>query len=332
MRKTIEICMWAAVLAATPGALAQETPAAKAPEAERAPGKRLSVQFQETRQRGEVTTATRPCVLTLHADAKPAWVFVGTQVALTASDRGASTTIFKNAGVEAQVSAETLPDGRYRLDAKFEESSVLAAGHGAAAPVAGDNPIIQIVRGESRLTLREGEAVPFASAVDPVTGAVVRVDVTVSTAPAPEAAFKAGSEEARLRARFLLTRRHGERTVARRPYSVLLQAGGEQAANVFSGSMLPVQVTVQGQPTVMLKDVGAGLRLSAHLVRDGRYRLDLNFSDGVLSAATGAPTVRAFQSESQIFVHEGETVPVASALDPQTGDVVEAEVTIESAR
>ena len=62
---------------------------------------------------------------------------------------------------------------------------------------------------------------------------------------------------------------------------------------------------------------------------DGRYRLDVSFSDGVLSAGKDAPIVRSFQSESQLFVQEGETVTAASAVDPQTGEVVEAEVTVE---
>jgi hypothetical protein len=48
--------------------------------------------------------------------------------------------------------------------------------------------------------------------------------------------------------------------------------------------MLPLLVNVQGQPTVTLKDVGAGLRLTARRIPDGRYRLDVSFSDGVLSS------------------------------------------------
>ena len=327
MRKTIGFCVWAALVAGAPGARAQESPPARPSETEKAPGRRTRVQFQETRQRGEATTATRPYVLTLHADGKPAKVFVGAQVILTTPGPGAPTSLFKNAGAQAEVAVETLPDGRYRLNAKFEETSVLPGG---VPP--GDNPILQIVRGESRLHLREGETVPFASAVDAVTGEVVRVDLTVIAAPQSKAVSAAGGDEARLRARFLLTRRQGDRTIARRPYSVILQAGGKEAANVFSGSMLPVLVSVQGQATVMLKDVGAGLRLTAHRIPDGRYRLDLSFSDGTVSPGASSPSVRAFQSESQLFVHEGETVMVASAVDPSTGDVVEAELTLEGVR
>ena len=329
MRKTIGICCWA-LLAATAVALPQES--AKAPEEEKAPGKRLRVEFRATRQRGEKTTAIRPCVVTLHADAQGASVFVGPQVTMTTSDQGTLTMVFKNAGIEAQASAKTLPDGRYRLDAKFEDSSALVAGGGAAASTVVDNPIFRIVRGESQLTLREGETVPFTSVVDPVTGEVVRVDVTVTAAPVSKPATSPGGGDTRLRARLVLVRRQGETTLARRPYSLVLDAGGEEAANVFGGSMLPMQVRHEGRPTVMLKDVGAGLRLTAHRIPDGRLRLDLSFSDGVLSPAEGSPRLREFRSDSQLFVREGETITVASAVDPQTGEVVEAELTLEGAR
>ena len=96
--------------------------------------------------------------------------------------------------------------------------------------------------------------------------------------------------------------------------------------------MLPLEVSYQGQPTVMLKDVGAGVRLSAQRIGDGSYRLDLSVSDGSLGGTNGSPRVQAFQAESRLYLREGETVVVASGVDPQTGDVVEAEVTIEAAR
>jgi hypothetical protein len=284
MRKTIAIGVWM-LLAAFSAAWAQEAPA-KAPAATEPPGKRLRVRFQEIR--GGSTTATRAYTLLLHAGAEGARAFVGAQARITVADKQAPATLFKNAGVETRVRVETLPDGRYRLAAKYERSSVLGAGGGGGAPL-------------------------------PVTAA-----------PVPAAAPAAGGEEARLRARLVLVRRQGDAKVVRRPYSLVLQAGGEEAANVFSGSMLPLQVTVDGKPTVALKDVGAGLRVSARRLPDGRHRLDVSFSDGALSAGRDfSPQVRTFESESQLFVQEGEAVTVVSAVDPDTGEVVEAEVTVE---
>jgi hypothetical protein len=335
MKERIAICVWAVLLATTSVALGNESPAAMPAEAEKAPGKRLRVEFRETRQRGNATTATRSYVLLLHADAKPAWVFVGPVVAMTTIDQGTLTTTFKNAGVSAHVSATTLPDGGYHLDAEFEDSSPLGSGGGVTDIKAVDNPILRVVKAKSRLSLREGQTVSFASAVDPVTGEVVRVDVTVTAAPDSRPASAPAGGDAPFRARLVLVRRQGNTTVARRPYSVVVEAGGDEAggSEVFGGSMLPVQTPVQGHPAVMLKDVGAGLQVrAAPRIPDGRVRLDLRFSDGVLSPAEGSPRMQVFENEAQLFVREGETVTVATAADPQTGEVVEADLTLESVR
>jgi hypothetical protein len=333
MMKRIWICAWA-VLAATPVAFAQDSPAAKAPEAERAPGERLQVEFRETRQRDAVTTATRRYSLLLHADAAPASVFVGSMVALTTSDQGTLTTVFKNTGIDLRVTATGLPDGAYELKAEFEDSSALGSGGGVTDIRAADNPIFRVVKSKSRLRVRKGETVPFADAVDPVTGEVVHVEAAVTAAPAPSPAPAPAGTDSFLRGRLVLLRRHGDTITVRRPYSVVLNVGGDEPteAEVFGGSSLPVQTPVQGRPAVMLKDVGSGFQIAAQRIADGRLRLDLRFSDGVLSAAEGAPRMEVFDNSSQLFVREGETLTVASAVDPRTGDVIEAELTLQRVR
>jgi hypothetical protein len=82
----------------------------------------------------------------------------------------------------------------------------------------------------------------------------------------------------------------------------------------------------------MLKDVGAGLQLVARRLNDGRYRLDLSVSDGSLAPAAGSPRVLALQAESTLSLAEGETVLIASGVDPQSGEAVEASVTLEAVR
>jgi hypothetical protein len=42
--------------------------------------------------------------------------------------------------------------------------------------------------------------------------------------------------------------------------------------------------------------------------------------------------MQVFESEAQLFVSEGENVTVASAVNPQTGEVVEAPLTLEGVR
>jgi hypothetical protein len=334
MRKTIAVCVGVALLATAPGVPAARGDAASAAEgAPKAPGKRLRLEFRELRQRGEQAGVSRRSILLLHADAGPARLFVGTQLAITQNERDATTTQFKNAGVAARVGVTALPDGAYRLDAEYENSQKRGlAVERAPGPVTAGNPVLQVVKARSGLTLREGESVPFASAVDPVTGEVVRVELALAAAPPPRQAASAATGATRLRAELVLTRRQGQTTLARRPYAVAVQVGGDKddRVEVFSGSQLPVQTRANNQVTVALKDVGAGLKLSAQRAEDGRYRLDVQFSDGVLSAGEGAPELRVFQSESLLLLREGETVTLAAAVDPWTGEEVEAELTLQA--
>jgi hypothetical protein len=348
MKKNTAVWVVAALLAGAISALAQESKDSKpAPEAAaaKAPGARLRVQFVETRQHGDQTIATRPYAFVFHADDKPAKLFVGTEVPLTGTDKGEPTLIFKNVGIELEATAKALPDGRYSLDARFEEGSLLGAAGTAATSSIRDNPILQRVLSASQLTIREGETVPFAALVDPVTGDRVRVDVTLVAVPSSKAAATTTSGDPRIRVQLALTRRKGETKTVSRMYSVVLQGTGSSAmaspwfgdktsAGLFSGSQLPLQImTNEGRTTVALKDVGARAHLTAERLADGCYRLDLHFSDGSLAAVTGnRPSLKTFKCDSALLVRIAETLPFASAVDPQTGEVVEVEVTLDVVR
>jgi hypothetical protein len=332
MRNRIAVCVWAALWAAGGVAPAQEAESAKPP------GKRLRLQFLETRQRGDAAGASRTSWLLVHADSGAGKLFVGTQLAITQNEKEATTTNFKNVGLTARVGVTALPDGRYRVEAEYEDSQKRGLTiERAPGPVTAGNPVLQVVKARSGLVLREGESVPFASATDPVTGEVVRVDLSLAPAPPAKAAVNPAGASGRLRAQLVVSRRQGQTTLARRPYAVLFQEGGEgdksEKVEVFSGSQLPVQTRAgNNQITVALKDVGAGLQIAAQRLADGRYRLEVRFSDGVLSPGEGAPELHVFQSESTLFVREGETLTLASAVDPQAGEVVEAELTLEGLR
>jgi hypothetical protein len=311
----------------------KEAEEAGAAAAEASGGPRVRVRFLQSRQRGDNRTTVPSCAVVLHTGEKGAFLFVGTQVALRTSDRATPAVLFKNSGIQANVTVEALPDGRFQVDAAFEHGSLLAPEGGPAASDEG-NPVLRAVKGESRMVVRAGETVPFASAVDTVTGEMVRVDLVVEPVAAltPKASRAPAAPDARYVARFVLQRRKAGQVLASRPYFIALPASDDRPASVFSGAMLPLEVTHQGQATIMLKDIGAGARLGARRIADGSYRLDLSLSDGTLASTGGTPRVNAFQVESRLYLREGESVVVASALDPTSGVEIEAEVTLEPAR
>jgi len=307
------------LLSAAVGASAQ---APATPEG--TPGKALQVEIVETRTHAGALVETRSQLLRLHADTKEARLFVGDQARMTTDDRGLLTTAFKNVGLDAHVSASTLADGRYRVEATFERSWRLTPDD------TGPNPTLRTIRAATRLTLGLGDSRPLASAVDPVTGDLLDLELRLAAAPVARPSAT-GDPGAPLRARLLVSRRRGEEVVARRPYAVTLPAD-EQQARVFSGSMLPVQVTIQDRPTIVLRDVGAGLQVVAHPLEAGRWRLDLSFSDGVVTSTAEAARVWSFETESQLALSEGETVVLGSAVDPESGETVQAQLTLERAK
>ena len=262
-------------------------------------------------------------------EGQKASVFVGRQIPLRTRDSEGAIVVFKNAGVQVDVTARTLADGLFGLTIRFERTGGPTAGVGARSSAA-TNPVLQVVRGDSSLTLRDGVRTPFLRAVDPVTGDLVHVDVAVEALPITEQA----AADDLIRASCLVRRRNGDVTLAQRPYSVTLQPGeGErQAVERVGGIMLPVETSYDGKPTVMLKDVGAGLRLTARRLPSGAYRLAVALSDGSLVASAGSPRVQAAQAETVVDMRVGETLVVASALDPFTGDIVETEMTLEAIR
>jgi len=183
MRKTW-VWMIVAVLCASAVAAAQDAKETRATATEpaRLGGAQLRVRFLLTRQRGEQRVASRPYALLLHAEEKATRVFIGSQVPLRTNQNGVPTVVFKNVGVEAEASARLLSDGRYRVEARFEDSYVFGAEvlNSPATAGAEENPILRVLQSEAKLAIRDGETVPFASAVDPITGDVLRVDVTLN--------------------------------------------------------------------------------------------------------------------------------------------------------
>jgi Flp pilus assembly secretin CpaC len=135
-----------------------------------------------TRQQGEKKVSSRPYSMLLHAPSSPAdnrvELFVGAQVPFLAGGTEQPATLsFKNAGVSLRADAGILPDGRYRLAVKFDDSSVVAPD-GATAGAVG--PVIRVFTASTNLFLRDGESASFASAIDPLTGESVKADVTLN--------------------------------------------------------------------------------------------------------------------------------------------------------
>ena len=165
----------------------------RAPERpERGPTATLRVQLVLARFQGERKLASLPYTLLVTANGNKARMRMGVETPvpvtqLTPSESGsvtARTTSFqyRNVGTNLDCGALDLGDGRYVLMLGVENSSTLAGSENRAA-AGGDLAAVPFFRKfETTLdpVLRDGQSVQAVAATDPVTGEVVKIDVTMN--------------------------------------------------------------------------------------------------------------------------------------------------------
>jgi hypothetical protein len=187
----------AAVLLATPPAPAQDAPASPKPEAaprRTGPTVPLRVQILFTKLQGERKVASLPYTLVCNADEArvPSRVRMGIEVPVAAKEENAPTRFqYKNVGTNIDCNASPSGDGRYRLNLGIEQSSIYSGPETrtprADAPTwtpadvaAGGAPLFRTFSTTFSPILRDGETSQYTVATDPVSGEVVKIDVTVT--------------------------------------------------------------------------------------------------------------------------------------------------------
>ena len=177
--------VWTVVLAAglsagVAGAAADDEPPRKADP----PGTPLKVQVTFTRFQGEKKVSSMPYTLAVNADDRPAVVRTGIMVPIFVSqgpEKG-PTVMYKDVGNNLDCSAATLPDGRYKLSFSLEQGSVHSpdASPGSRPPTEFHAPVLRNFRSQSNVILRDGQNVQYVAATDPVSGEMVKIDVSLS--------------------------------------------------------------------------------------------------------------------------------------------------------
>ncbi len=177
---------WAAILplALLGAALgAQEKPPAEGPKKPLIP---LKLQVVFSRFMGEKKVSSLPYTLTLNAGGRSARLRMGLQVPVQTTANNTTTVVFKDAANNVDCSAETLDDGRFKLNCSIEQTS-LYSGDGARpfAPVATESSIVQtpLLRtfgSQVELLLRDGQTTQYATAADPISGELLKIEVTLN--------------------------------------------------------------------------------------------------------------------------------------------------------
>jgi len=192
---TLLSALFAAALLAAPGR-AQDTPKpdttktleAARPAERRVSGAMLRVQVVIARFQGERKLASLPYTFNVTLEGRSVRVRMGveTPVAVaTSSDTGKATTSFqyKNVGTNIDCSArEVGGDGRYQLMLNLENSSVAGGAESSSLTEASTAaaPLFRTFNATLDPVLRDGQSVQAIASTDPVTGEVVKIDVTLN--------------------------------------------------------------------------------------------------------------------------------------------------------
>ena len=191
MKMNTRLTLMAFALAA--GTVAAQDKPGEKPATERTPTPRratipLKLQIVYSRSLGEKRIGNVPYTLSVNADGRPTRLRMGVEVPIqVAMKDGVVQTQYRNVGNNLDCSAEQLDfEERFRVMCTFEHSSVYSAeGRGSGSAVAdvsmGNNlPAFRSFRSEANVVLRDGQSAQYTVATDPVSGEVLRIDVTLN--------------------------------------------------------------------------------------------------------------------------------------------------------
>jgi type II secretory pathway component HofQ len=86
---------------------------------------------------------------------------------------------YRTVGTSIDCTPAALSDGRFRLDLSISHESINYASEAMSPPVGA--PVFPSFSTTSTLVLKDGETGQLTVAADPITGEVIRVDVTLTT-------------------------------------------------------------------------------------------------------------------------------------------------------
>jgi hypothetical protein len=143
----------------------------------------LKLQVVMTRYDGDKKVSSMPYTTLINASEpngkpSPKEMTMGVQVPLTVTANNVPTVVFKDVGVSIKGNATSVGGGRYRL-ALFIEQAFVAVDPSSRQNGITAGPVLRTFRDIVDVVLRDGQTTQTSSATDPVTGEVLKVDLTL---------------------------------------------------------------------------------------------------------------------------------------------------------
>jgi Flp pilus assembly secretin CpaC len=156
----------------------------------------LKVQLTLTRFMGEKKTSSVPYMLGVLTNAQKTSLRMGVQVPVaqtvfgTKSEGGAASIpqnsySYRDVGTNIDCQAQDLGNGLYSLVIAVDDSTIhldRSAESAEEKKMLRDIPAFRSFRASFAIVLRDGQSMQYASATDPISGEVMRVDVALSLA------------------------------------------------------------------------------------------------------------------------------------------------------
>lgn len=193
MKKSLNALGIVAILAALAPALAEaQEPATQKPAPADKPAAavrsnpRLStpirLQFQISKYQGEKKISSLPYSIPVSANGAWASLRTGAQVPIMTSrvteGKAVPTYTYKDVGVGIDCRASEIDGGQFTVEITVDDSSITATSPGQGNP---DAPVFRHFRTSSNVVLlKDGQTTQLTTAADPISGEVMRIDVTLS--------------------------------------------------------------------------------------------------------------------------------------------------------
>lgn len=147
----------------------------------------LRVQVVFTEYEGDKKLKSLPYSFLVTTHTKDAWpeakIRVGSRVPVYTGGEHGSVT-YMDVGTNIDCRAEAVAEGQYRvylnLERSWVEGDVLVAVEKANPPQAFHEPVVRQYRTELSPVLKDGQSVETSLATDPLSGKVVKLEVSIS--------------------------------------------------------------------------------------------------------------------------------------------------------
>jgi hypothetical protein len=172
----------AAQEAAQQGASAETVPAAQEEAEGRKPPRLVRVQIVLTRYQGERKLSSLPYTVLASTDNRNVRVRMGVEVPVPVPPGYQ----YKNVGTNIDCRVEERAQDLYQVRLDAENSSVYrrtedaSSGASSEASIAEDRPMFRTFKVSISPVLRDGQSVQGVASTDPVTGEVVKIDLTLN--------------------------------------------------------------------------------------------------------------------------------------------------------